>query len=126
MARYEITRGEGRTKVSLTAHYMGSDLVVCIYNQNAHIGAVAVGEYDHQSTRTSTSVVTRLGHKDDVVAQKTAYLISKSSKTPAWVITGIHVDNVTEAEISKVLENASSLVDEFINKGAQNVKPVHS
>ena len=63
MDKYESTRGEGRTKVSLLAYRMASDLVLCIYNENAHIGAVAVGEYDHNEKRASTSVITRLGHK---------------------------------------------------------------
>jgi len=122
MARDEITKGEGRTKVSLTAHYIGSDLIIYIYNQNAHIGAVAVGEYDHKKRRASTSVITRLGHKDDVVAQKAAYSISKSMRKPVCVIAGIHLDNTTEAEITQILENTSHLVDEFITKGVQNVK----
>lgn len=44
MDRYELTRGEGRVKVSLSAHDIGGDLVVYIFNENAHIGAVATGE----------------------------------------------------------------------------------
>ena len=122
MARDEITKGEGRTKVSLTAHYIGSDLVVYIYNQNAHIGAVAIGEYDHRIKRASTSVITRLGHKEDVVAQKAAHSISKSMRKPVCVIAGIHLDNTTAAEITEILQNSSRLVNEFINQGVQNVK----
>ena len=95
MGKYELTRGEGRTKVSLSAHHMGNDLIVFIYNINAHLGAVAVGEYDHHQKRASTSVFTRLGHKDDTIAQKAAYLISKSTKRPACVVAGIHLDNIT-------------------------------
>jgi len=120
MVRYEITRGEGRTKVRLSAHYIGSDLVVYIYNQNAHLGAVAIGEYDHRSKRASTSVITRLGHRDDTIAQKAAYLISKTTKKPVCVIAGIHLDNITEAEITELLQNSSRVVDEFINQGVQN------
>ena len=114
MAKYELTSGEGRTRVSLSAHYMGNEPVVLIYNNNAHIGAVAVGEYDHNEKRTSTSVITRLGHKDDAIAQKAAYAISKSTKRPVCVIAGIHLDNITEQEIDKLLENASFMVEEFI------------
>lgn len=117
MDSYEITRGKGRTKVSLSAHYVGSDLVIYIYNQNAHIGAVAVGEYDRKTRRTSTSVITRLGHKDDAVAQKAAYLISKATRKPVCVIAGIHLGNITEIEITKLLENTNSLVDEFVSRG---------
>ena len=116
MDKYELTTGEGRTKVSLSAHRMGSDPIVYLYNENAHIGAVAVGEYDHKEERASTSVITRLGHKDDVVAQKAAHSISKSTRKPVCVIAGIHLENITEIEISKILENTSSLVNEFITK----------
>ncbi len=112
-----ITRGEGRTKVTLLAHQMGSDPIVYLYNQHAHIGAIAVGEYDHKNRRASTSVITRLGHKDDVVAQKAAYSISKATKKPVCVIAGIHLDNITEAEITKLIENTNSLEDKFITKG---------
>jgi len=117
MDKYELTKGEGRTKVSLSSHHIGSDPVVYIYNQNAHIGAVAVGEYDHKNQRASTSVITRLGHRDDAVAQKAAHLISKGTKRPVCVVAGIHLDNITSEEISKILENASSLVGEFITEG---------
>ena len=48
MEKYALSRGRGRTKVSLQAQSFGSDLVLLIYNENAHIGAVAVGEYDFE------------------------------------------------------------------------------
>ncbi len=100
-------------------------LVIYIYNQNAHIGAVAVSEYDRKTKRTSTSVITRLGHKDDAVAQKAAHLISKATRKPVCLIVGIHLDNITEAEIAELLQNTDGLVDEFIergyNKGVRNV-----
>jgi len=114
MDKYEITKGKGRTSVNLMASKMGSDLVVSIYNENAHIGAVAVGEYDFENERASVSVVTRLGHKDDAIAQKAAYLISKSTKMPVCVIAGVHLDNITEEEISKIMENSMIAVEEFI------------
>ena len=114
MDKYELIRGEGRTRVNLSAHSMGNDLVVFIYNINAHLGAVAVGEYDHHEKRASTSVITRLGHKDDAVAQKAAYLISKSTKRPTCVIAGIHLDNITTEETDKLVENAAIMVEELI------------
>ena len=46
-----------------------------IYNKNAHVGAVAIGEYDNEDERASVSMITRLRHKDDAIAQKAAYLI---------------------------------------------------
>lgn len=67
-------------------------------------------------------MITRLGHKDDVIAQKAAYLISKSAKKPVCVVAGIHVDNITEAEISQIVENSIALVDEFISREVQYVR----
>ena len=114
MGKDELARGEGRTRVSLSTHYMGGDLVVFIYNEMAHLGAVAIGEYDHREKRASTSVVTRLGHKDDAIAQKAAYLISKSTKKPVCVIAGVHLDNINRREIDEILGNSGLLIDEFI------------
>ena len=114
MDKYELTQGEGRTKVNLSAYNIGDDILVCIYNENAHIGAVAVGEYSEEEKRSSTSVITRQGHKDDVVAQEAAHLISKHIKKAAGVIAGIHIDNITKGEMDKVLENVSIMVADFI------------
>jgi hypothetical protein len=108
--RYELTTGEGRTKVSLLAYHMGDDLIVCIYNENAHIGAVAVGEYDHKEKRASCSVITRVGHRDDAVAQEAARSISRHIKQPVCIVAGIHLDKITAAEIDSILENARRLV----------------
>ncbi|MFC1991595.1 hypothetical protein ACFLVC_02585 [Chloroflexota bacterium] len=116
MNGYELTKGKGRTKANLSAYYMGSDLVVRIFNENAHIGAVALGEYDYKEGRASCSLLTRLGHKDDIVAQKAAYLISKHTKKPVCVITGIHLDDITKEEIEQILKNTSSLVDGLISQ----------
>ncbi|MFC2001334.1 hypothetical protein ACFLUZ_02380 [Chloroflexota bacterium] len=114
MSRYELIKGKGRTRISLSAHYMGDDLVVYICNNNAHLGAVALGEYDHREKRASTSVITRLGHKDDAIAYQAAYLVSKATKRPACVIAGVHLPNITEQEIDELMENARILVNEFI------------
>jgi len=114
MNSYKLNKGIGRTKVSLSAYYMGNDIVVSIYNENSHIGAVALGEYDHQAQRVSTSVITRLGHKDDVLAQKAACLISRKFKRPVCVIAGVHIDNITKDETDQILANTDSLVDNFV------------
>ena len=113
MGNVVLAEGKGRTKIQLTAHFMGNDLLVYVSNKNAHIGAVALGEYDPLSRRTSTSVLTRLGHKDDAIAQKAAYLISRLTKRPVCVIGGIHVPDITSNEIEVILQNVDNLVSKF-------------
>jgi hypothetical protein len=115
MVEYELTKGEGRARVNVTVSSMGSDLVVRICNQNAHIGAVAIGDYDYEHARASVSLITRLGHKDDALAREAAYLLSKSIKKPVCVIAGIHLDNITKEEIDQILSNTKIAVNEIVD-----------
>ena len=117
--RYELTAGDGRTRVSLLAQNLGRDIVVSIYNENAHIGAGAVGEYDDGKGRASTSIITRSGHKDDAIALKAAYLISRHTGRPSCVVAGVHVDNITGEEIQQILEHAEALVRDFLARWRQ-------
>jgi hypothetical protein len=119
MVEYELTKGEGRARVSVTVNGLGSDLVVRIYNQNAHIGAVAIGDYDYENERASVSVITRLGHKDDALAGEAAYLLSKSIRRPVCVIAGVHLDNITREEIDEILANTKIAIREIINVCSQ-------
>jgi hypothetical protein len=119
MVEYELTKGEGRARVSVTVNSLGSDLVVRIYNQNAHIGAVAIGDYDYEHERASVSVITRLGHKDDALAREAAYLLSKSIRRPVCVIAGVHLDNITGEEIDEILANTRIAISEIINVCSQ-------
>jgi len=95
---------------------MGSDLVVCIYNEGAHLGAVAVAEYDFKEERACSSVITRLGHRDDEVAKKQAHIIARQTKQPVCVIAGIHLDDITQEEIVKILAEVDKMVSGFIRR----------
>jgi gallate decarboxylase subunit D len=113
---YSLTRGEGKFQVSLVATTMGNDLLLRIFNEYAHIGAVAVGEYDFKNERASVSVITRLGHKEDAIAQRAAYLISKSTKKTVCVAAGVHLDNIGQTEILTLMENAMGTVEDFLKQ----------
>ena len=114
MVDFEINEGLGKTNVTLSIVYMGNDIVVTIFNENAHIGAVALAEYSFNEQRTSVSVVTRLGHKDDVIAQKTAHAITKETKKSSCVIAGIHVDEINESEILEIEHNSDILISRLM------------
>ncbi|MDP2917475.1 MAG: hypothetical protein Q8O16_06060 [Dehalococcoidia bacterium] len=114
MLKHELSKGEDRTKVSLSAHSLGKDLVVTIYNEGAHIGAMALGEWDKEHERASVSVVTRLGHKDDAIAQRAAYLICKAIKKPVCIIAGVHLEQISMEEIDEILQNADAVLGDVI------------
>lgn len=113
-AEYHLEKGTGRTRVCLWARYLGESLLVYLYNDNAHLGAVAVSEFDPKEKRASSSVITLLGHKDDEVAREAAHLICKQTRKPTCVIAGIHVDEITRDEIAEILVNASSVVQDYL------------
>ena len=116
MRGFSLSRGKGRTRIELSAQYLGNDLIVYIYNENAHLGAVAVGEYNHEEGRASSSVITRSGHRDDEIAKRQAHLIARHTKKPVCVIAGIHLDNITRQEIQEILGQADGLVTELLNE----------
>jgi gallate decarboxylase subunit D len=110
----ELSKGRARSEVRLKADLLGNDLVVYLYNEGAHVGAVAVGDPDPEHGSASVSLITRSGHKEDGIAQKAAYRISKSLNRTVCVIAGIHLDRATRAEIKLLVRNVSVVVRAFI------------
>ena len=80
------------------------------------MGAVALGEYDFEHQRASVSVLTRLGHKDDSLAQTCAHDISRFTHKPVCVIAGVHLDNITLNEIKLIQANTHSLVELYLSQ----------
>jgi len=117
-----LSEGKGRTKVNLSSQLIGSDLIVCIFNECAHLGAVAVADYCHQESRASTSVITRIGHRDDSVAYNAAHKLCKRLKKPVCAIAGIHLDDITDEEITQIIHNCDKLVDRLSQQSAAGSK----
>ncbi len=114
MKRLSLNEGTGRTQVTLSAHSIGADLIVCLFNGQGHLGAVAVSDFSHGENRASTSVITRLGHKDDTVACNAAYKLCKRLKRPVCAIAGLHLDEITQEEIRQIVRNCDTLVDRLM------------
>ena len=113
MKRILLSEGKGRTQVSLSTDFIGKDLIVCLFNGQGHLGAVAIADFSATEHRASTSVITRLGHKDDSVAYNAAYKLCKRLKRPVCTIAGIHLDDITDEEIAQIARNCYVLVDEL-------------
>ena len=111
-----LSEGTGRAKVSLATHCIGKDLIVLIFNRQGHLGAVAMADYAHKEKRASTSTMTRLGHKDDVLACLAANRLCKCLKAPVCVIAGVHVDRITKKEIAQITRNCDRLLKKFIQQ----------
>jgi hypothetical protein len=116
MKTISLTEGIGRVNVRLSTQLIGEDLIVFIFNKGAHLGAVAVADFSREENRASTSVITRLGHKDDSIAYAAAYRLCKKLKKPVCAIVGIHLDNITDEEIVQITENCHMLVKNCIQQ----------
>jgi gallate decarboxylase subunit D len=109
-----FVEGAGRTQVSLASNFLGNDIVLHLFNAGAHVGAVALAEFDFKNERASVSLITRLGHKDDALAQRAAYLVCKEARRTVCAVAGVHLDDITKAEITQLVDNADKLVRKFI------------
>ena len=111
-----LHEGSGRTHISLSNHWIGNDLIVCLFNESGHIGAVAVAEFSREEGRASTSVITRFVHKEDAVASHAAHQLCKALKRPVCAIVGIHLDAITDEEIEQIRQNCDRLVKSFCDQ----------
>jgi gallate decarboxylase subunit D len=109
MRRYESCVDRGRTRVVVSANRVGEDVLVTICNRHAHVGAVAVAEWDRQGDRVVGSLVTRVGHREDSVVEIAATQIAGSARVGVCVVGGIHLDGITHDEIRRIMRNCETL-----------------
>src|SRR5262245_28791326 len=82
--------------IEASAVWIGSDLLVSIWGgDRPHIGSVAAAQprpslKDPEATSATASVLTYLGHKDDVTAKFVAEALAGAFGTNVVVTAGIH------------------------------------
>lgn len=117
-----LTKQFKNKEITLTALFMGKDLNVSIYGGDLpHIGAIALGIprpslEDKNKISSSVSLLTITGHKEDVIVQRLAKVLSKNFNSTVVVSCGIHYDNITLEDIEAINLLISDLTDELISK----------
>ena len=84
--RFSFEHALGTIKVSI--EYLGAGVVVCVS-----------GVRSPEGTSATSSVLNRLGHKDEFVARTVAETLAAALDTTACCICGIHKDNATPEDI---------------------------
>ena len=108
--------------INCSAIKMGKDLNISIYGGDIpHIGAIALGIprpslENKNKISSSVSVLTITGHKEDVIVQKVAKILSSTLNSTVVVSCGIHIDNITFNDIGNLNSLIDNLVDELISK----------
>jgi len=101
------------TRLVLDWKEIDKDIVVTLTGGDEHVGAVATGSFDKVSERTYASVITLLGHKEDDIALYGAKKISAVSHSTTVFIVGIHLDNISKAEILEIVRVSNEMIEEL-------------
>ncbi len=111
------------SKIKLYWGYMvlGRDVVVIITGGKEHIGAVAISIprpslKDVDKTSSSTSVFTRISHKEDEIVKRVGDRISSKTNRFTTVIAGIHFDNLSKKEIEEIVFRCDEIADQLIEE----------
>lgn len=119
MKRKTFSCGSPPYKVEAQVTLIGSDLLVVLYGgSKPHIGSVAVALprpslRDKKQMSSTSSVYNFLGHKDYVIAQRVAELLSSRLNKNVVVVAGIHIDRISKKGIAKVIENCDKLAQKI-------------
>lgn len=117
-----ITAESGRGKYCIMAQvqFIGEDILVSVWGgTKPHIGSVAVAQVrpslkDPRRSSATSSVINLPGHKDDIVSRMFAERISSAMNTCCIATAGIHVDNASDEELSKILRNCAALCSRIL------------
>lgn len=110
----EIKKDIGRIQLLLKGESAGNDFFFVLSGGKEHIGAVALGIYDGESSRASASVISSPGHREDEIALRAARKISAVTQSTIVFMAGIHIDDITVDEIQEILKASESMIDELI------------
>ena len=118
----EAHAGHGRFKVEGVAIATKNGVTVTLLGgERPHIGALALAIRrpslkDKTKDSVTSSVITLVGHKDDVLARPTAEIVAKKLKMTAVVVAGIHVEDAGEEDIDRLISNSNTVVNKLLER----------
>ena len=122
MKRFSISVKAGRFMLEALVASIGPDLLVAVWGgTHPHIGAVALALprpslQNQRKTSATSSVLTLLGHKEDVTAKMVSEALAAALKRNVVVTAGIHWDNLAPEDIGAINELTKQLVGKIIAK----------
>jgi gallate decarboxylase subunit D len=122
MKRFVVAVREGRFRLEALVASIGPDLLVAVWGgTHPHIGAVALALprpslQNRRKTSATSSVLTLLGHKEDVTAKVVSESLSAALKQNVVVTAGIHWDNLRPEEIGAINELTNKLIGKITAK----------
>ncbi len=120
---HKWTETYGRVTLEAVPVPMGNDLCLVITGgDRPHVGAVALAQarpslHDASKVSASTSVLTVLGHKEDMLARSAAQCLAAGLNRTVVVCCGIHVEAISADELRFVEEAVERLCAFVIEQG---------
>ncbi len=117
--------GEGKLKVFGEVFFLGKDLIILLGGgEKPHVGSVAIALprkslKEKEKTSCTSSVYNLLGHKDEVIVRMLAEKVCVALNKVVVCAGGVHIENASEEEICKIVENCNKLAEKIVN-GLQN------
>lgn len=99
-------------------------VVLMFGGEEPHVGSVAIAvprsslRDPTKSSSTVVSVYTLIGHKDNEVAKPVAERLARELNDVVVVIVGIHIEDATEEEIKKLMNNSHKVIEKLL----ENIK----
>lgn len=98
---------------------MGKDYTLAVYGGDTpHVGSVVMSvarpSLTGEGIGVTSSVLTGIGHKDDVVAKIFAETVAKKMNCTVVCACGIHMDHIEAAQIEIVKEKSKSLLEKVL------------
>jgi hypothetical protein len=112
-------------KVYAEVRLLGDDILVILSGgTKPHIGSIAVALprpslSDEEIISSTSSVYNFLGHKDHVIAQRVAEMLSSRLNRNVVAVAGFHIDTITQEGITRVVENCDELAEEIYKEIAE-------
>ena len=113
-----FSRMKNGIEISCRIICVGKDLLVEVSGGDApHVGSVVVAEprpsLTGEGVSVTSSVINRIGHKDEAVARDIAEMLAKLYDSVVVCACGIHINNATQEDIKNVMELADALKNEI-------------
>lgn len=122
MRQIKLSHQKGRFKIRANAILVGEDLIVTIWGgTRPHIGAVAMAVprsslRNPDVTSATSSVLTRVGHKEDDIVKGISERLSSELGKVVVVSAGIHFDDITDDEIDIIRLACDALACKLIKR----------
>ncbi len=115
-----ITAGEGKHRVQLQATITGEGVIIALFGgEKPHIGAVVLSIprpslADPARISCTSTVVPRLGHKDEEIAKPLAEELAKACAQPVVAVAGLHIERAQAEDINLLVKNSWQAMQQLL------------